>query len=205
MAHSRPSEPTARQQAVLEFIRNFIIRKGFPPTVREVAGHFGFASPLSAQLHINALVRKGLLRKSPFKRRTLEISGLKPADDKGLPLLGRIRAGTPILASEDIEDYIRIDKNLFKAEDGFALRVTGDSMIEAGIFENDIVIVQRRQTVENGEIGVVLIGDEATVKRVFLKSERVVLKPENKSMQPATYRTDEVNILGRVIGIIRKM
>ncbi|RJQ54722.1 MAG: repressor LexA [Nitrospiraceae bacterium] len=205
MATIKPGQPTARQLSVFEFIKKHIIKKGVPPTVREVAAHFGFASPLSAQLHINALVKKGLLKKLPFKQRALEISGLRPAEDTTLPLLGRVRAGAPLLASEDTEDHIRIDKGLFKIEDGFALRVTGDSMMEAGIFEGDIAIVKQQQTIENGEIGVVLIGDEATVKRVFRQKGKIVLKPENKTMKPATYNAEDVRVLGKVVGIIRKM
>jgi len=203
MTPVRSSKPTERQQAVLEFIRKHIMKKGFPPTVREIAGHFGFASPLSAQLHINALAKKGLIRKTPFKQRAIEIAGLKPAEDTKLPLLGRVRAGAPIFAAEEIEDYIRIDRNLFRVEDGFALRVTGDSMVDAGIFEGDIVIVKHQQTVGTGEISVVLIGDEATVKRFFLRKDKVMLKPENKNMQPSTYPANEVKVLGKVVGVIR--
>lgn len=202
---SNPRQPTARQQRIFEFIKGHIIKKGFPPTVREIAGHFGFASPLSAQVHIKALIKKGLLRKSPFKQRTLEILGLKPAEGTKIPLLGRVRAGLPVLASEDIEDYINVDKNLFKVKDGFALRIIGDSMIEAGIFEGDIAVVTSDVEPVNGDIVVALIGEEATIKRFFLKDGMIKLMPENKRLRPTVHRADDVRIIGRVVGILRSL
>ncbi len=205
MTPIKSRQPTARQQAVLEFIRKHIMKKGFSPTVREIAKHFGFASPLSAQLHINALIKKGYLKKLPFKQRTLEIAGLKPAEDTKIPLLGRVRAGAPILASEDIEDYINIDKNLFKAEDGFALKVTGDSMIDAGIFEGDIALIAPHVEPANRDMVVALIEEEATIKRFFLKNGTVKLVPENKGMEPITLNAKDVKIIGKVVGILRRL
>ncbi len=198
-------QPTKKQQAVLEFIREHILNKGISPTVREVAGHFGFASPLSAQLHITALIKKGYLKKMPFKQRALEIVGLKSAEDTRIPLLGRVRAGAPILASEDIEEYISIDKNFFKVQDGFGLRVTGDSMIEAGIFEGDIVLIAPGQEPVNRDIVVALIEDEATIKRFFLEKDSVTLVPENRRIKPMTFTTDEVKIVGKVVGVLRAL
>jgi repressor LexA len=188
---------------VLEFIKAHLIEKAFPPTVREIACHFGFASPLSAQLHINALIKKGFLKKTPFKQRSLEIIGLKPSEDTKIPLLGTVRAGAPILAEENIEYYINIDKNLFRAKDGFALRVTGDSMIEAGILEGDIALVAPGKEARNRDIVIALIEDEATIKRFFLKRNTVTLMPENKNMEPMKFSTKDVTIIGRVIGIMR--
>ena len=205
MTPAKSKEPTKKQQAVLEFIKTHLIKRGFPPTVREIAAHFGFASPLSAQLHINALIKKGVLKKTPFKQRSLEIAGLKPAEDTKIPLLGRVRAGAPILVAEDIEDYINIDKNLFRTEDGFALRITGDSMIEAGILEGDIALIAPEKEPRNRDIVVALIEDEATIKRFFLKKKTVTLMPENKNMKPMTFSPKDVTIIGRVIGIMRTM
>ena len=205
MTPTGPKEPTKRQQEVLEFIKAHLIEKCFPPTVREIAAHFGFASPLSAQLHINALIKKGFLKKTPFKQRSLEIIGLKPAEDTKIPLLGRVRAGAPILATEDIENYINIDKKLFRTEDGFALRVTGDSMIEAGILEGDIALIAPEKEPRNRDIVVALIEDEATIKRFFLKKNIVTLMPENKEMGPMTFKAKDVTIIGKVIGIMRTM
>ncbi len=205
MTPVKSRQPTARQKAVLEFIKRHIIQKGFPPTVREIAGYFGFASPLSAHLHINALIKKGYLKKLPFKQRTLEITGLKPAEDTKIPLLGRVRAGMPILASEDIEDYINIDKNLFKAEDGFALKVTGNSMIDAGICEGDIALIAPHAEPVNRDIVVALIEEEATIKRFFLKNGTVKLVSENKEMEPIKLDVKDVKIIGKVVGILRRL
>ncbi len=205
MAPRKSNEPTARQLSVLKFIKKHIIDKGLPPTVREIAGHFGFASPLSAQLHITALIKKGYLKKTPFKQRALEVVGHKPAEDTKIPLLGRVRAGAPILAAENIEDYINIDRNLFKVKDGFALKVIGDSMINAGIFEGDIVLIAPDAEITNKDIVVALIGEEATIKRFFLKKDTVRLVPENSDMKTITLKTGEVKIIGKVAGVMRKL
>jgi repressor LexA len=122
-----------------------------------------------------------------------------------LPIAGRVRAGRPVLALEEVEDHIVIDRNLFKDNDAFALRITGDSMVEAGIFEGDYVIVKPQRTIENGEVAVVLLEDEATVKRVHKEKRKIVLKPENRTMQPTKHSPDEVTVIGRVIGVIRKL
>ena len=198
-------KPTARQKSVFNFIRKHILSKGFPPTVREVAGHFGFASPLSAQLHINALVKKGFIRKSPFKQRTIEIPGLTLSEETKIPLLGRVRAGAPILALEEIEDYISVDRDIFRIENGFALRVTGDSMIEAGIFEGDIALIEPGREPADREIVVALIGEEATIKRFFSEGAMVRLAPENSEMKPLVIRAEDVRIVGKVAGILRRL
>jgi len=122
-----------------------------------------------------------------------------------VPVAGRIRAGKPILAAEDIDEHILIDKNLFPSSDTFSLKVTGDSMIDAGIFDGDYVIVKPQRTIENREIGVVLIEDEATVKRIIIKNRKIILKPENKNMESASYEPENVKIIGKVIGVIRKI
>lgn len=204
MEHGK-RKPTARQKAVFEFIKKHILNKGFPPTVREVAGHFGFASPLSAQLHINALVKKGFIRKSPFKQRTIEIPGLRPSEETKIPLLGRVRAGAPLLAWEEIEDYISVDRDIFRIENGFALRVTGDSMIEAGIFEGDIALIEPGREPADREIVVALIGEEATIKRFFSEGAMVRLAPENSGMKPLVIRAEDVRIVGKVAGILRRL
>ncbi len=198
-------QPTARQLAVFDFIKKHICDNGFPPTVREVASNFGFASPLSAQSHISALIKKGLLKKSPLKQRSLEVVGFKPAEDSKLPLLGTVRAGAPILAVEHIEDYVNIDKNLFKVENGFALRIKGESMIDAGIFEGDIALIAPETEPKNGDIVVALIDDEATIKSFFLEDKMVKLVPENKEMEPMLFNPKDVRILGRVKGILRQL
>jgi repressor LexA len=198
-------EPTARQLAVFDFIKKHICDNGFPPTVREVASNFGFASPLSAQSHITAHIKKGLLKKTPQKQRSMEIAGFKPAEESKIPLLGTVRAGAPILAVENIEDYVNIDRNLFRVEGGFALRIKGDSMIDAGIFENDIALIEPGPEARNGDIVVALIEDEATIKRFFLASSMVRLVPENTEMAPMVFPAEDVIILGKVKGILRQL
>jgi len=195
---------TLRQRAVLEFIKGHVLQRGYPPTVREIADHFGFKSPLSVQIHINALIKKGYLKRSPSKQRALEILKLNITEDIPVPLLGRVRAGEPILAEENIDEYIRIDKSLFEVENGFALRVMGESMKDAGIYEGDIAIVKPDVEPKNGDIVVALIGDEATIKRFYLRKGKIVLVPENTSMKPLTLDPEGVRIIGRVTGIIRR-
>jgi len=189
---------------MIEFLKSYVKEHGYPPTMREIGAYFGFTWP-AAKGHLIALKKKGLIRVNPFKSRGIEILGSKYSDALEMPVAGRIRAGKPVLAIEEIEDHIVIDRNLFKAGDAFALRITGDSMTEAGIFDGDYVIVKPQGTIENGEIGVVLIEDEATVKRVFVRNKNIILKPENRSMQPVSYNPEAVSIIGKVIGVIRKL
>ena len=197
-------ELTRKQRKVLEFLTSYAKKYGYPPTIREIGEHFGFFWT-AARGFLQSLARKGFIKINPTKSRGIEIIGLNPAEGLKIPLIGKIRAGKPILATEDIEAHILIDKSLFPAENAFTLKVTGDSMIEAGIQERDFVIVKPQKVIENGEIGVVLIGDEATVKRVFKWKEKITLRPANKNMKPETYNPDEVTIIGKVIGVIRKI
>jgi len=197
-------ELTKKQKKIFEFLRSYAKEHGYPPTMREIGAYFGFTWP-AAKGHLVALKKKGLIRINPFKSRGIEILGSKYRGAFELPIAGRIRAGKPILALEEIEDHIVIDRNLFKDSDAFALRITGDSMVEAGIFDGDYVIVKPQRTIENGEIAVVLLEDEATVKKVYKEKRKVVLKPENKNMQSTKHSPDEVTIIGRVVGVIRKL
>jgi len=197
-------ELTERQKKLLEFLMSYTKRHGYPPTVREIGKHFGFLWT-AARGHLKSLERKGLIRISPSISRGIEIMGLKPVGVLRVPIAGKIRAGRPILAIEDIDSHIVIDKSLFPAKDAFSLKVTGDSMVEAGILDGDYVVVRPQKDIENGEIGVALIGDEATVKRIFKEDEKIILKPENRNMKTETYHPDEVTIIGKVIGVIRKI
>lgn len=197
-------ELTLRQRNILEFLVRFIKKQGYPPTVREIGEHFGFLWP-AARGHLRALERKGLIRINQLKSRGIEIKGLTETQGFRAPVIGRVTAGKPILAVEDIEGHILIDKTLFKTEDAFSLKIKGESMIDAGIHDGDYVIVQPQASVENGEIGVVLIDDEATVKRIYIKKAQIILKPENKDMKPASYNSDSVKIIGKVIGVVRKI
>ena len=197
-------ELTEKQKRILEFLMEYTKDHGYPPTVREIGAHFRFLWA-AARGHLQALQRKGFIKLNPSKSRGIEIPGLMPSSGFMLPVAGRIRAGRPILAREDIDAHILIDKSLFPQSDLFSLRVTGDSMIEAGILDGDYVVVRSQKTIENGEIGVVLIEDEATVKRVYKEKKKIVLKPENKNMNPSVQNPDEVTIIGKVVGVIRKL
>ena len=195
---------TDKQKRVLEFLISYTKKYGYPHTIREIGKHFGFLWT-AARGHLQSLERKGFIRINPTRSRGIEIIGLKPPGGLRVPLVGKIRAGRPILATEDIDAHIVIDKSLFPAEDAFSLKVKGDSMIEAGILDGDYVIVRPQKDIEHGEIGVALIGDEATVKKIFKDNKRVILKPENRHMKPESYSHDEVTIIGKVIGIVRKI
>lgn len=197
-------ELTGRQREVLEFIRGHADERGYPPTVREIGEHFGILWP-AARAHLKSLEKKGVIKMLPSKSRGIEIVGLQQGKGVSVPVAGEIRAGRPLLAVENIEGHIIVDKTLFPAEGSFSLKVTGDSMIDAGIFDGDYVIVKPQSTIENGEIGVVLINDEATVKRVFKSKDKITLKPENRALQPVTYDAGEVTVLGKVAGVIRKI
>ncbi|QWR77664.1 transcriptional repressor LexA [Candidatus Magnetomonas plexicatena] len=197
-------EMTLRQSEVLEFIKGHITTIGYPPTIREICSQFGFSSPVSAKHHVDALKRKGYLRQEPLKQRALEVSGMRMPNLQKIPLIGTIRAGHPILAVEDIEEYLDIDASLFNLTSGFALKVKGDSMKDAGILEGDIVFVDKDRPVANGDIGIALIGDEATVKRIYREGATVRLVPENKDMEALTVAAPDVQIIGKVAGVVRR-
>ncbi|MBI5074272.1 MAG: repressor LexA [Nitrospirae bacterium] len=196
---------TDRQQEILDFLKAYALRHGYPPTFREIGEHFEFGWAAS-RAHLKAIERKGFLRIIPSKSRGIDLPDRQNAPQgRMIPVAGRIRAGQPILAFEDIESHIFVDSTLFPAEDAFSLMVVGDSMIDAGIYNGDYVVVKPQQVIKNGEIGIVLIGDEATVKRVYISKGQVTLQPENSTMQPVTYRINEISIIGKVLGVIRKM
>lgn len=195
---------TNKQKKILEFLISYVKEHGYPPTFREIGNHFGFIWTASKG-HLRSLEKKGFIRINPSISRGIEILGYKVSDGLNIPVIGRIRAGNPELAIEDIESHILVDKFLFPAENAFSLRVKGKSMIEAGIFDGDYVVIKPQSTIENGEIGVVLIGEEATVKRVLLENMRIILKPENKHMQSVIYEPEDVSIIGKVIGVIRRL
>lgn len=197
-------ELTPRQRNILAFLVKFIKKQGYPPTVREIGEHFGFLWP-AARGHLRALEKKGFIRINQLKSRGIEIKGITETQGFRLPVIGKVAAGKPILAVEDIESHILIDKTLFKTENAFSLKIKGESMIDAGIHDGDYVIVQPQTSIESGEIAVALIGDEATVKKIYIKKTQIILKPENKDMKPVTYNPENIKIIGRVIGVIRKI
>jgi repressor LexA len=205
---------TERQRAILDYLRGFVEEQGYPPTVREIGQAVGLRSPSTVHAHLAQLERAGLLRRDPTKPRALELTDRRreelgaPADVHRLPLVGEIAAGGPLLAEQNIEDYVAVPEPLARGGEEFLLRVKGDSMINVGILDGDFVVVERRQDARNGEIVVALAGqdeaaDEATVKRFYREDGRVRLQPENDALEPIY--ADHVQILGKVIGVFRQV
>ena len=191
-----------KQTAILEFIRSEIEQKGYPPSVREICSAVGLKSTSSVHAHLTQLEKKGLLRRDPTKPRAMEVLDGPVSRGRSVPLVGRVTAGLPILATENIEDYLGLPQSLQGRGDLFALRVQGESMIEAGIEDGDIVVLRRQETAENGEIVVAMIDDEATLKRIYYEDGHVRLQPENAAMEPIY--ADEVVILGRLLALFRQ-
>ena len=205
---------THRQQEIYDFVVSYAQKHGYPPTVREIGSEVGLASPSTVHVHLAKLEQAGYIRRDPTKPRALELVGVdrSPPRDAGevrvLPLLGEIAAGGPLLAEQNIEDYVAVPEPLSRGDDEFLLRVKGESMIEAGIMPGDIVVVHRQPTAENGDVVVALAGgdeaaDEATVKTYYRERGRVRLQPENSSLEPLY--PEHVQILGKVIGLFRKL
>lgn len=197
---------TDRQRQILNFILEQIDRRGIPPTIREIGARFGISSPNGVRDHLLALQRKGYLKRNPEKSRSLEVAeGLRR--DRGSPILGRIAAGKPILAEENFQGLLNFELLFGRDSALFALRVEGESMTGAGIFPGDLVVVKHQPEIANGEIGVVYVDDEATVKRIFLEGDRLRLQPENEAMEPMFIDRDDdrLRIGGKVIGVVRKM
>ena len=201
------NELTARQKELFDFLKEFFLEKGFPPTLREMASHFGLKGPRGPQKTLNILERKGYIRKIPGESRAIEILGFSSSNIISIPIVGRVRAGEPILAIENIEGYFNLDRSLVSSKDVFLLRVQGDSMIDAHIQDGDFALVKPQSNAENGEIVVALIEDEATIKRIFQKRDLIHLEPANPDMEPIVIKKGEkqVTIVGKVIGIFRKL
>lgn len=192
---------TTRQAQVLDYIRSCINQNGYPPTVREIGAEFNF-SEKAAHDHLSALEKKEYIRRAPGKPRAISIPGRQI---KEVPIVGRIAAGSPLLASENLEGSLPVPLRMVDNHDCFALRVIGSSMINAGIFEGDFVIVKQQADADPGDIVVALIENEATVKRFFIDGEQVRLEPESPNHEPRVVSTDNVLILGKVIGLHREM
>ena len=204
------NELTVTQEKVFEFLKDFLREKGFPPTLREIASHFGLRGPKAPQKTLNILERKGYIRKVPGGSRAIEILSYPQfslTQILPIPVIGKVRAGEPILAIENIEGYINLDRSLVPSKDVFLLRVEGDSMIDAHIQDGDFALVKPQPNAENGEIVVALIEDEATIKRIFKKRDLIRLEPANPKMEPLVVRRGEkkVTIVGKVVGIFRKI
>lgn len=204
---------TKRQQEIFDFIRKYSAKYGYPPTVRDIGKAVGLASSSTVHAHLANLEKIGLLRRDPSKPRAIELldravgnavdSMRSIVRSEGLPLVGSVAAGQPVLAEENIEEYIAVPE-VAGGEDGeYLLRIRGDSMKNAGILEGDIVVVRPQETARGGEIVVALLGEEATVKRFFREPDHIRLQPENETMEPI--RSKEVKVLGRVVGLLRSL
>jgi repressor LexA len=199
---------TRRQKQALDFISRCIEERGYPPTLREIGEHMGIRSTNGVNDHLKALERKGVLTRDDMKSRAL-----RPVTTAGpvveIPIVGRVAAGQPALALENVEDTVRIDRFFIgPSREVFALRVQGESMIEDGIFDGDYIFVRKQLTAESGEIVVAMIGDEATVKRYFPEGDHIRFQPANAAMDPIYVRRSEfrsVDILGVVVGVYRKL
>jgi repressor LexA len=197
---------TKRQREIFEYVKRYGEEHGYPPTVRDIGKAIGLTSSSTVHAHLANLEKLGLLRRDPTKPRAIEVlvdkakAAVAPA---GLPVVGQVAAGRPVLAEENIEEYIPVPQIAGGDEGGFVLRVKGDSMTGAGIFEGDYVVVRPQETADDGEIVVALVEEEATVKRFFREQDHVRLQPENDALEPI--RSRDVQLLGRVVGVCRRV
>jgi repressor LexA len=197
---------TKRQKEIFEFIRGYASKHGYPPTVREIGKAVGLTSSSTVHAHLANLEKIGLLKRDPTKPRAIELlveKARKAIRGPGLPVVGSVAAGAPILAEENIEEYVEVPEAIGGEDSDYVLQVKGDSMRDAGILEGDYVVVKASEKAENGEIVVALLEDEATVKRFFKEKDRVRLQPENKAYKPI--RTKDAQVLGRVVGVFRRV
>jgi repressor LexA len=210
---------TKRQEQTLDFIRSSIESRGYPPTLREIGEHMGIRSTNGVNDHLRALERKGYLRREDMKSRALKLvedstpaplrSGGSDEDIIDIPVVGRVAAGLPLLAEENVVDTVRVDRMLVRGgREVFGLRVTGDSMIEAGILAGDYIFVRKQATADRGDVVVALIGDEATVKHFYPERDYVRFQPANSKMAPILVRASDFKstmLLGKVVGVYRRL
>jgi repressor LexA len=207
MPRKKSKTISRRQEQILDYIKAETETQGYPPSVREIGRAVGLKSTSTVHGHLAQLERKGYIRRDSSKPRAIEMlpaAGILPRSASvTVPLVGRVTAGLPVLAVENIEDYFPLPKDFGEQGTLFMLRVTGDSMIEAGILDGDYVIVRQQENAENGEIVVALLEDEATVKRFFKEKGKLRLQPENRFMDPII--VEDASILGKVIGVVRRI
>ena len=206
---------TGRQREIFDFVSEYVRERGYPPTVREIGEAVGLASPSTVHAHLANLERAGLLKRDPTKPRALELVGRDKGDGsraessvRSLPLVGEIAAGGPLLAEDDVQEFLEVPELLAAGGADFLLRVKGESMIQAGILDGDYVVVRKQQDARNGDVVVALAGDdesadEATVKRFFREDGRIRLQPENDTLEPIY--AAHVQIVGKVIGVFRQV
>jgi repressor LexA len=198
---------TKRQREIFDFISRYLSRHGYPPTVREIGKAVGLHSSSTVHAHLSKLESLGVLKRDPTKPRAIEVlveRAKRAVRPSGLPLVGQVAAGEPVLAEENIEEYLQVPDVIGGEAGDYVLRVRGESMVDAGILEDDFVVVRPAEKARDGEIVVALVGDdEATVKRFFRDKDQIRLQPENKRMKPI--RTKDATILGRVVGVFRSI
>ncbi len=197
---------TKRQREIFEFISRYLSRHGYPPTVREIGKAVGLHSSSTVHAHLAKLETLGVLKRDPTKPRAMEVlvdKARKAVRQTGLPLVGQVAAGEPIVAEENVEEYVQVPEMIGGEDGDYILRVRGESMIDAGILEDDFVVVRPAVDAADGEIVVAVIEEEATVKRFFREKDHIRLQPENKSMKPI--RTREAAVCGRVVGVFRSV
>ncbi len=195
---------TARQEQVLNYIRECVRANGYPPTVREICAALELSSPSTVHAHLANLERLGLIKRDPTKPRALDVVGdVRPP--RPLPLVGQVAAGMPLLAEENIEELVDIPGFLRRDDDDFVLRVHGDSMIDAGICNDDYLVVHPQDDAVNGDIVVALVGDEATTKRFYREGRRIRLQPANENYEPMILDAETVSVVGKVVGVLRRL
>ena len=200
---------TNKQHNFLSFLTKYIRENGYPPTIREMVYHLKLASTNSVKKYLDILERKGYIKRIPNSPRAIEVCAETPGSQaKLIPVVGRVRAGAPHLAVEDITGHLAMDASVARWDDTFFLRVEGDSMIDAHIQDGDFVLVKSQQTAESGDIVVAIINDEATVKRFFKRDDSIYLEPANSTMKPIIIREDQTNemmIAGKVVTVLRQI
>ncbi len=198
---------TSRQQEIYDYLARHLEEHGYPPTLREICSEFGMKSTRAASDHLLALARKGYITRTRDRSRGIELIGPRPASGgQSVPLVGRIAAGEPLLAQENISDRVTLDPSFLKGDGNFLLEVQGESMIEAHICPGDYIVVRPQDEAANGDIVVAMIDDEATVKRFEKKGDRVQLIPENRTMSPIIVQDlKALKVIGKVVGLVRRI
>ena len=199
-------ELTKRQREIFDYISRYLAKHGYPPTVREIGKAVGLHSSSTVHAHLSKLESLGVLKRDPTKPRAIEVlveRAKRAVRPTGLPLVGHVAAGEPILAEENVEEYLQVPDVIGGEAGDYILRVRGDSMVDAGILDGDFAVVRPAQEAKNGEIVVALLGDEATVKRYFKEKDHIRLQPENRSMKPL--KTTDAELCGRVVGVFRSL
>jgi repressor LexA len=196
---------TKRQKEIFEFVKRYSAKHGYPPTVRDIGKAIGLTSSSTVHAHLANLEKLGLLKRDPSKPRALEllVDRARAAVTGAVPVVGQVAAGQPVLAEENIEEYVQIPELAGGDEGEFVLRINGESMRDAGIYDGDHVVVRRQDTASDGDIVVALVGDDATVKRFFKESDHVRLQPENGAMEPI--RAPDAQVIGKVVGVLRRV